>query len=152
MSPADVRAPCSSTRRSAFEQRICPFGSIRHWWGGKSGAKGRLEMAKVSMSWRVLCRHSLEKRSLVQTLLKALDRLFGVMAPKKTAKSHRPQLYLEPKWLRCQPDVQERLARTRGWDEFVPVRNLAQAVFFTAKKPGEELNHQNWCRPEKAYH
>ena len=73
----------------------------QHWWGGKkSGAKGRLEMAKVSMRWRVLCRHSLERRNLVQTLFKTLDRLFGMVAPKRTAKSHRPQLYLEPKWLR----------------------------------------------------
>ena len=67
---------------------------------GKSGAKGRLEMAKVSMSWRVLCRHSLERRNLVQTLLKALDRLFRAVASERTAKPHRPQLYFEPKWLR----------------------------------------------------
>ena len=32
----------------------CSFGSTRHWWGGKSGAKGRMEMAKVSIRWREL--------------------------------------------------------------------------------------------------
>ena len=54
--------------------------ALGHWWGEKSGAKRQTETGKGKHE---MCRHSLGRRNLVQTLFKALDRLFGMVAPKK---------------------------------------------------------------------
>ena len=55
--PAGAYALQQYEKECVRKENLPPFGSTRHWWGGKSGAKGRLEMAEVSIRRRVLCRH-----------------------------------------------------------------------------------------------
>ena len=78
-----AHTPCSNTRRGACGGRIAPVWKHRRWWGGKSGAKGRLEMAKVSTRWRAM-QAQLGKKKPRPNLVQSLSRGYGATAARLT--------------------------------------------------------------------